>query len=261
MLQYCSLFSGSSGNSFFIQNNDTNILVDSGVSARKIISALKTINIDINSIDAILVTHEHVDHINSIDTLSIKYNIPVYANKKTWDAMEDKKNKIKNKKIFNISEKFKIGSLQFFPFSISHDAAEPCGFKIFDDKRVISIATDLGYIDSTLFNCLAGSSDILLESNHETELLKLSSYPYLLKRRISGPLGHLSNDMAGDLLLKLIDKGLKNVLLVHLSKENNFPQLAYKTVEQKLIENNYSLQNLNIGIAPRNHPSEMYKVI
>lgn len=256
MLKFCSLFSGSSGNSFFITDGKTNILIDSGVSSKKITNVLQTMHID--NIDAILVTHEHTDHVSGLSVLSSKLNVPVYANNKTWDAMKREKDKIKNQKTFNISEAFEIGSLKIFPFLLPHDAAAPCGFNIFDGKEKLSIATDLGHVDNKTFDHFLGSSSILLEANYDSEILKVSSYPYLLKQRISSPFGHLSNDMAGNTISKLVDSGLKNALLVHLSKENNFSELVYKTIEEKLNEKNHSTEHISINIAPRTEPSSMF---
>jgi len=186
MLQFCSLYSGSTGNSFLIKNNTTNILIDSGVSAKKIIEGLASINISISDIHAILITHEHIDHCRCLDTLSSKYNLPVYANAKTWSALKEKQDKIAshNKKIFNVNENFEINGLKIFPFSIPHDAANPCGFNIYHNKQKLSIATDLGHVNTEIFKNLEGSSSIILESNYEPEILKVSSYPYHIKQRI-----------------------------------------------------------------------------
>lgn len=186
MFKYCSLYSGSSGNSFFVQSDNTNILIDAGVSSKKIVSALSEFNIDINNIDAILVTHEHSDHTKSLATLSNKYNIPVYANKKTWNALSNVSEKIaeKNRKFFTVTQNFNIGDFEIFAFPIPHDAADPCGFNIFYENKKITVATDIGHISPELLEHLKNSVSILLESNYDPEILKYSSYPYLLKRRI-----------------------------------------------------------------------------
>jgi len=261
MLQFCSLYSGSSGNSFLIKSENTAILVDSGVSVKKITTALDSANISINNIEAILVTHEHIDHTRSLGMLSAKYNIPVYANSKTWDYLGNGKDKIadSNKKTFNVLEDFEIGDLKIFPFHIPHDAADPCGFNIYNCGQKISVATDLGHVDSKLLKHLENSSSLLLEANYDPEILKFSSYPYILKQRIAGPNGHLSNDMSGEAICRLTESGLKKALLVHLSKENNFPELAYKTIEEALLSGNSSL--IDISIAPRNNPSEMLDAV
>lgn len=263
MLNFCSLYSSSSGNCSLAQSNNTNILIDAGVSTRKIETALDKINISPESISGILITHEHSDHVLSVGNISKKYNIPVYINDETWNALsEENKEKIssQNHKNFIIGEKFSVGDIDVLPFSIPHDAANPCGFNIFHEGTKISIATDLGHMTDSIFEHLKNSSFILLESNYEPEVLKFSRYPYILKKRIDGPNGHLSNVVAGDTISKLIPTGLHSAMLGHLSKENNFPELAYKTVMEKIIENNFSENAISIGVAERNTPSKIIKI-
>ncbi len=263
MLKFCSLYSGSTGNSLLVQNDNTCILVDAGVSGTKIVDALNSIGIDISQIEAILVTHEHSDHIKSIGTLSKKYNIPVFANSKTWKAMpnEAKKVPIECQKTFTIDNKFSIGSLDILAFSIPHDAADPCGFNIFGSNKKISIATDVGHITPSIFTNLQNSSFVLLESNYDPEVLQYSSYPYNLKRRIAGPNGHLPNNEAGNTISKLIDSGLKTAMLGHLSKENNFPELAEQTVLEELATNNYNKNSVDLYVASRFEPSPFLNVV
>jgi len=262
MLQFCSLYSGSSGNSFLVKSDNTNILIDSGVSAKKIINGLTSINMSISDVQSILVTHEHIDHTQSLGTLSSKYDLPVYANSKTWDSLKEKRDKIaeKNQKIFNTLESFEVGDLKIFPFRTPHDAADPCGFNIYNNSQKLSVATDLGHVNTDIIKHLEGSSSVMLEANYDPEVLKVSSYPYSLKQRIEGPKGHLSNKMSGQAICNLITSGLKNALLVHLSKENNFPELAHKTIEEELFNKNYSLIDINLNIAPRDIPSILYNV-
>ena len=267
MFRFCSLYSGSSGNSLFVQTNKTKILVDSGESGKKIISALSDIDVNIEEIDAILVTHEHIDHVKSLGTLSKKFNIPIYTNIETLEAMPEQKNKIKEENInlFNISKDFQIGDLQIHPFSIPHDAANPCGFNIYNKTKKISIATDIGHITPEIISNLEKSSFLMLESNYDPNILKCSSYPYHLKERISGPYGHLSNSAAGETISHLLNSGLKTVMLGHLSKENNFPELAYKTVmEEILYKNNnyYKKENsINLSVATRFNHTPIIDVI
>lgn len=263
MLNFCSLYSSSTGNCLFAQSNNTSILIDAGVSTKKIENALAEINISPENISGILVTHEHSDHIQSLGTISKKYNIPVFADKETWDAISvEQKNKIsiENQKTFVIDDKFEIGDLNILPFSIPHDAANPCGFNIFHGNSKISIATDLGHMTPQILKNLENSSFILLESNYEPEVLKYSKYPYILKMRIDGPNGHLSNIMAGKTISHLIPTGLQSVMLGHLSKENNFPELAYKTVMEQIVENNFSENCITLNVANRIAPSPFIKV-
>lgn len=262
MLNFCSLYSGSTGNCLFVQGDNTNILVDAGVSGKKILEALKSLEIDINSINAILVTHEHIDHVRSIGLLSQKYNIPVYATEKTWEAIPNQRDKINslNRKTFKISEKFEIGNLNICGFSIPHDAIDPCGFNIYYNSEKISIATDLGHINNDVIKNLENSSFVVLESNYDLETLRCSPYPYYLKQRISGPNGHLSNTTAGKTISHLIKYGLKNVMLAHLSKENNFPELAYETVLEEMNLNNYEKDCINLFVATRLGPTKLINV-
>ena len=199
MFNFCSLYSGSSGNSLFVESENTKLLVDAGVSSKKIEEALANLEIDPTSIDGILITHEHSDHVQGLGTFAKKFNLPVFVNEKTLDAMPKQKEKIseKNIKLFNINEKFEIGDLKVKPFSIPHDAANPCGFNIFKDDKKISIATDIGHMTNGVLKNLEDSIFIMLESNYDPEVLKYSKYPYQLKTRIAGPDGHLSNELAG----------------------------------------------------------------
>lgn len=262
MFKFCSLFSGSTGNCLLIETDNSKILIDSGESAKKIDSALSLIGIDTNDIDAILVTHEHADHVKSLGTLSKKYSIPVYANTDTWNAMLDQKSKIaeENQKTFNINSPFEIKDLMFSPFSIPHDAANPCGFNVFYKNNKISIATDLGHITPEILHNLEKSSFILLEANYDPNILKYSRYPYYLKQRIAGPNGHLSNISSGQVISSLIKTGLENVMLGHLSKENNFPELAYKTVVEEIISNRYDESDIKINVAKRDGPSKIIDI-
>ena len=258
MLKFCSLYSGSSGNSFFIQSKEAKILVDAGVSCKKIVEALASLNVSIEDIDGIFVTHEHTDHTQSIGTISKKYGTNIFANKKTWQAMSEQIKKIQEKNMycFSNNEVFKFKDLEILPFSIPHDAANPCGFSISKDNTKISITTDIGHMDNYVLNNLKNSKLVLLESNYEPEVLKYSRYPYRLKERIASPLGHLSNIEAGKTLNQLMDYGLENAIIAHLSNENNFPELAYKSVLEQIDEN----KKLHIEVASRNMPTRFFEV-
>ena len=260
MFNFFSLYSGSTGNSLLLQSKHANLLIDSGVSAKKIVDGLEQIGISISHIDAILVTHEHSDHIQSLGTISKKYDIPVYANQKTWDAMKVQKDKIddKNIKYFSTNEDFEIEDVLIHSFSIPHDAVDPCGFSFISQKEKFSIATDIGHITHTIMDSLENSKFLLLEANYEPEVLKCSRYPYLLKTRIAGPNGHLSNQLAGKTIAKLIDSGLEEVMLGHLSKENNFPELACKSVLEELHYCGFDESSVSIEVANRTSPTFLH---
>ena len=248
MFNFCSLYSGSSGNSLLVESENTKLLIDAGVSSKKIETALTNLDIDPASIDGILITHEHTDHVQGLGTFAKKFDLPVYVNQKTLDAMPKQKEKIAEKNIKNIriEEKFEIGDMQIKPFAIPHDAANPCGFNIFKDNKKISIATDIGHMTNGILKNLEDSIFVLLESNR---------YPYILKSRIAGPNGHLPNETAGKTIAHLLQSGLKQAMLGHLSKESNFPELAYKTVVDEIISNsNYNENSLKLSVASRDIP-------
>lgn len=261
MLNFCSLYSGSSGNSLFVETENTKILVDAGMSCKKIVEALDSIEVNPSTIDAILVTHEHSDHVKGISTISKKFDIPVFSTKETFEAMPTQTEKLSEKNInyFNPSEKFYIKDLGILPFSIPHDAVNPCGFNIIkDNEHQISIATDIGHMTKSIVNHLEGSEFILLESNYDTEVLKCCSYPYKLKSRIASKNGHLSNTMAGKTISYLIkNSNLSIAMLGHLSKESNFPELAYQTVVDELISNHIEDNSINLSVASRSNPSKL----
>ena len=262
MFKFCSLYSGSSGNSLFIETQNTKLLIDAGVSSKKIENALNDINIDPSTLDGILVTHEHIDHVQGLGTLSKKFDLPVFVNQETLDAMPKQKDKIseKNVKTFKISDKFDIGDLEIKPFSIPHDAANPCGFNIWKNNKKISIATDIGHMTNPILKSLEESLFIMLEANYDPEVLRCSPYPFTLKSRIAGPTGHLPNEMAGKTISHLLKSGLKNAMLGHLSKQSNFPELAYKTVVDELISNNYNEDCISLSVASRDNHSKIITI-
>lgn len=262
MFNFCSLYSGSSGNSLFVETPNTKLLIDAGVSSKKIETALKSIDVDPSSLDGILITHEHTDHVQGLGTFSRKFDLPVFVNSKTLDAMPKQKDKIpeKNIKTFEVNDKFSINDLDVKSFSIPHDAANPCGFSILKGDKKISIATDIGHMTNSIIKNLEESLFVLLEANYDPEVLRCSSYPFNLKNRIAGPTGHLSNEMAGKTISYLLKSGLKNAILGHLSKESNFPELAYQTVVDELISNNYDENALSLLVAPRDEHSKIIEL-
>jgi phosphoribosyl 1,2-cyclic phosphodiesterase len=263
MLNFCSLYSGSSGNSLFVETSNTKLLIDAGVSSKKIENALLDINIDPSSLDGILITHEHTDHVQGLGTFSKKFNLPVFVNQETLDAMPKQRDKISNNNIktFKVSDKFSIGDLEIKPFSIPHDAANPCGFNIWKGDKKISIATDIGHMTNDIIKKLEESLFIMLEANYDPEVLRCSSYPFALKSRIAGPTGHLSNEIAGKTISHLLQSGLKGAMLGHLSKESNFPELAYQTVVDEIISNNsFEIDSISLSVASRDVHSKLINI-
>ena len=263
MFNFCSLYSGSSGNSLLVETDHTKLLIDAGVSSKKIENALLDINVEPSSLDGILITHEHSDHVQGLGTFSKKFNLPVFVNQETLDAMPKQRDKINTNQIktFQISDHFSIGDLEIKPFSIPHDAANPCGFNICKGNKKISIATDIGHMTNDILKRLEESLFIMLEANYDPEVLRCSSYPFPLKSRIAGPTGHLSNEMAGKTISYLLQSGLKNAMLGHLSKESNFPELAYQTVMDELLENHSSSKDLfNLNVASRDCHSKLISI-
>ena len=238
MMKFCSLYSGSSGNSIFIASGSTKLLADAGLSAKKIIEALCSIGEKPAELSAILISHEHSDHIKGAGILSRKFNLPIYASEGTWQAMEHMIGPVpeRNRVRFSSYAPFWIGDIAVTPFPIPHDAIEPVGYSFFASGKKVTVATDIGHISLDLLNCFENSDLLLLESNHDPEMLKIGPYPWYLKRRIAGSQGHLSNDAAGEVIAYMAGKGTKCFLLGHLSKTNNFPELAYQTVCNALFE-------------------------
>ncbi len=257
----CSLFSGSSGNATYIGNDNTHILIDAGQSCKQITEALRHLDVNPYDLDCILISHEHSDHIKSAGLLSRKFDIPIYSNEDTWIAMEKHMEGItaENIRIFNELKVFLIKDIAIKPYSIPHDAASPVGFCFFCGKRKVSIATDLGHTNNEIINTIMNSDMVILESNHDPELLHSGPYPYFLKKRIMGKKGHLSNIDAGHALVDLVKGGVTHVLLAHLSKENNLPQLAYNTVKDILIKGGIKPdRDVMLDIAHRNIVGNIY---
>ena len=262
-IRLCSLSSGSSGNCVFVGNDNSGLLVDCGVSGKEILKNLNNIGVCSSTIKAVVVTHEHSDHIKSVGIISRKLGIPIYANINTWNSMADLIGAVKpeNIRYFKVGEEFEIEGIGIKSYSIPHDAADPVGFCFYEGNKKISIATDLGYFSDTVKENISGSDMVLLESNHDVEMLKMGRYPYFLKRRILSEHGHLSNEAAGNAVYELLQTGVRDVLLGHLSKENNFPELAYETVKGILEEKKVKINDdIKLELAPRSGVSRCYYV-
>lgn len=229
------LASGSTGNATLLKFDHTNILVDAGISARRIQRAMADTGTDVQELDGVLITHEHRDHISGLPTLMKKYHLPVYARPDTWGAMYCRK-LLPEENCNILEDSFDIGRIKVEPFSISHDASDPVGFNLFQRDIKCSVATDLGFATETVRKALNLSDIMVLEANHDLDMLQKGSYPWYLKRRIMSNRGHLSNNDAGWLLARLSRKNRMGVMLAHLSQENNRPEIAEQTVSGILQE-------------------------
>ena len=238
MARFCTLFSGSKGNSFYIGCGDCAILIDAGRSAKQLENALMSNDLDVNTIKAIFITHEHTDHIQGIRVLASRYNIKVYASNGTLNELM-RMNILNGKFPYGIidSRGIKIDGIEVVPFRTSHDSVESVGYIVkTPDKRKIVIATDIGYISETVRKSIEGSDLLVIESNHDVRMLQNGSYPYNLKRRILSNIGHLSNEACAKELPSLAKTGTTRFVLAHLSSENNVPELAYETSKSYLTQ-------------------------
>ncbi|MNI33306.1 putative metallo-hydrolase YycJ [compost metagenome] len=231
-LRFTVLSSGSTGNATLVANGEVTLMIDAGFSARRIDELLQERGVTGNDINGILVTHEHSDHIKGLGAVARKYNLPIYANEKTWNAMEKAIGKIpeENRCLLGTGEARDFGSLRVESFAISHDAAEPVAYSFYDGKDKLSVCTDLGYASDKVKMAIADSDVIVLEANHDIEMLRMGRYPWNIKRRILGDLGHLSNEATGELMSELMNGRMKRAYLAHLSREHNMPDLARMSV-------------------------------
>lgn len=258
-IDFCSIVSGSSGNCQFIQSGNTKLLVDAGLSGKKIQEGLSSIDIDPKEINGILITHEHSDHILGAGILSRRFDIPIYANQGTWEGMEKAIGKISDKNIMIIDNKdFEIGNLGIQPFSVYHDSNDPFGYSFYCGNKKASILMDTGMVDENIVNTIKGSDILMIESNHDVDMLKVGSYPFFLKKRVLGKWGHLSNEDSGKIITEAITNDQATVILGHLSRENNFPELAYETVRS--IVRGRDMDSICLKVASRHQRTDLIKL-
>ena len=259
-LTLCRLFSGSSGNCIYVSCGDVRLLVDAGMSAARIEAHLREIGVDIREIDAILVTHEHVDHVRGLGVLSRKYGLPIYANEGTWNGILQKENgsPLRCMHTFFTGEDFFIGGVCVHPFPIPHDANEPVGYSFACQGLRCAVATDLGHISESWMEPVTGCQALVLEANHDVEMVERGPYPMKLKRRILGKNGHLNNADCAKALLELVRGGTQAVFLSHLSADNNLPELAYSTVCDLLNEAGCAVgEQVRVMVSRRDCVSDM----
>lgn len=238
-LKYSVLASGSTGNAIYVENEDFKLLVDAGLSGKQVEKLMKEAGTDPGSLDALLVTHEHSDHIKGVGVIARRYNLPVYANEATWEAMEPLIGELDEaqKHVFDTGEAIDFGKLKVESYGISHDAAEPVGYCFYDGDVQLSLTTDLGYVSERIKEKVRTSQTIIMESNHDVEMLRMGAYPWSIKRRILSDVGHLSNEAAAEALCDILSGATEKVHLAHLSRDNNVLELARLTVRNILEDN------------------------
>ena len=252
MAKVVPLFSGSSGNCYYVSNGGSGILIDAGRSAKQITCALEDNGINISSIEAIFVTHEHSDHVKGLRVFANRHKLPVYMSEGTMNALYAGNYADEKTHCLVIgSEGVDLSAMHVDSFPISHDCAEGIGFRVDMGSKAYALATDLGYISDEVEKALIGCDVVTIESNHDVNMLRMGPYPYILKRRIMSDKGHLSNEVCSVFLPKLVRSGTKRFILAHLSRENNMPEIAYRESLNELNANNMELMSdFTLNIAP-----------
>lgn len=273
-LGFCSLASGSSGNCYLIKSNDTNLLLDAGLSCKAIQAGLESLGISLKDIDAIFITHNHIDHIKGIKTLLKKTNCPLYASCGTLEALTEKISPLPYERLIEVDtdEEICVGDIKATPFDLSHDTEDPKTFAFTKDGAKICVVTDTGYVSDSIFDNIKDADILALESNHERNILLYGSYPYSLKLRILSDVGHLSNEACAHCLTEVLryrrirkrfseEGGVLKVFLAHLSKENNTPEQALITVKNALEEEGFIVgRDLELKVLSRDERSGLFTV-
>ena len=257
-MQVCVLASGSGGNAIYVQQGATRVLVDAGLAGREIDARLRSIGVDVMKLKGIVVSHEHSDHMSGVGVLARKVKCPVWLTRGTFEAARSKFKGRERLRFFDNDQDFAIGDLQFQPFAISHDASDPVNFVVDDGHSRLGIATDMGVVSQLAFQRLSTSDMVILESNYDREMLMSGPYPWSLKQRIQGTHGHLDNADASETLGRLIDNGLEQVVLAHLSEDNNRPDLV-RSVHEAVIESK-GLRSYQMTVADQNQPTPTFVI-
>ena len=257
-MKFCTLSSGSSGNCAVIKSGNTAILIDAGISMRRIKQGLAEIGLLPEDISAILVTHCHTDHISGIKMMSKYYHLPILAPRITAGMLSSACPEAGPYiRYFEPDRPFHVEEIDVTPFRTPHDAYDSVGYILSAEGKRLAYITDLGHIPDSVLESVLGADAAIIESNHDIEMLKNGPYPYPLKMRILSESGHLSNEACGKLAIRLAESGTKTLLLAHLSRENNTPSLAYETVRKCLDENGCCV---NLSVAPASEKSETFTV-
>lgn len=265
-MRLCSIASGSSGNCIYVGSDTTHLLVDVGISGKRTECGLNSLELSGRDLDGILITHEHADHIAGIGVMARKYDIPIYATKGTLEALKTSSSLGKlDEDLFveiQADKKFIIKDISVNPMRISHDASEPVAYRFGYGSQKVAVCTDLGVFNDYTVECLKGMDALLIEANHDVNMLQVGPYPYYLKQRILGDRGHLSNENSGRLLNKILHDKLQTIVLGHLSKENNLPELAYEAVRMEITlgDNPYKAEDFDLQVAKRSEVSPIIQV-
>ncbi|WP_100374308.1 MBL fold metallo-hydrolase [Bacillus sp. FJAT-45037] len=237
-LRFSVLASGSTGNAVYVETNEKRLLIDAGLSGKKMDELFSEVGRNPKDLDGILVSHEHSDHIKGVGIFARKHKVPIYANEKTWAAMEGKIGTIstEQKFIFGTEEVKAFGNLDVESFGVSHDAAEPMFFCFHHEGKKLVLATDMGYVSERIKGTVKGANMYIFESNHDLNMLRMGRYPWNVKRRILSDVGHVCNEDAALALSEVITDQTSRIYLAHLSLDNNMKELARLTVEQVLKE-------------------------
>jgi phosphoribosyl 1,2-cyclic phosphodiesterase len=257
------LASGSTGNSLFIETENKKLLVDAGLSGKKITSLLAEVGRKPEELDAILVTHEHRDHIHGVGVLARKYKLDVYANEQTWSAMDPMIGNVavEQKHIFEMGKVLTLGDMDIESFGVSHDAAAPQFYRFYKNNRSFVMLTDTGYCSDHIRGTIKDADAYLIESNHELEILRMGPYPWSLKQRILGDKGHLSNDDGALTMAEVIGNHTKRIYLGHLSKENNTKEHARMAMESILTEKGLGVNvDFNVYDTDPDAASELFSI-
>jgi len=254
-MQICMLASGSRGNSIYVSDGETSVLVDAGLSGIEIERRMKSRNLNIKNIDAIIVSHEHSDHIQGVGVLARRYNLPVYISPATHTTAESQLGTIQQINNFSCGSEFNIKGLTIRPFSISHDASDPAGFTLGSNGQKIGIATDLGIATAMVKEHLRNCCCLIIEANHDVPMLEEGPYPWPVKQRVKGRTGHLSNESSRELLMDVIHDQMTHVILAHLSETNNTPEKALQVVTERL-----GNTHLNVSVAAQSTASPLIEL-
>ncbi|RCW64523.1 MBL fold metallo-hydrolase [Saliterribacillus persicus] len=263
-LRFSVLASGSTGNAFYIGTDKENILVDAGLSGKELNRLLEEAEIDPKKLSKILVTHEHSDHIKGLGIFARKHNLPIYANANTWKAMEHSIGKISldQKFEFKMEETKTFEDIDVSSFGVSHDAIEPMFYTFHHEGKKVAILTDTGYVSDRIKKTVEDADALIMESNHDVEMLRMGRYPWSVKRRILGDSGHVSNDDCAIALKDIIGNKTKRIYLAHLSKDNNMKELARMSVENGLKDYGFDIgRDLSIHDTDPKNPTPLYEVV